>query len=66
MKLILVGLFFLLATSLYVPSAFGNDSDSADSDSGSDSSQPISLPEPATLGLMAIGLLGTAWIRRRK
>ena len=76
MKSLIVSIVFIVATSLYVPAALADDSDSeSDSDSGgvnllipagAGSQAPVSLPEPGTIGLMGMGLVGIAWLRRRK
>ena len=53
----------LLGTSGIVRAS--DDSD-YDSDYDSDTSTTVSLPEPGTLSLLAIGLAGAAWLGRRK
>ena len=40
--------------------------DDGDSDSDSYSRGTVSLPEPGTLSLLAIGLVGAAWLGRPK
>ncbi len=40
--------------------------DHHDSPKGGGIQTPTSLPEPGTLGLLAFGLVGATWVRRRK